>query len=334
MVVLAPFVSALLWAVIVCFSTWGLYRRLLALVGGREGLAAGLMTTLLALVLLVPFLVVGTRLGDNADTLARVIGRLVGEGVPAAPAWMVELPLVGDWAAGRWAWLERNGAEVVAWLQQQAAPGARWLIARGVAFGEALLQVTLSVLAAFYFYRDGSVLAARLNAGLERIAGVRALRLLALAGTTVKSVVYGILGTALAQGTAATLGFLLAGVPGPFLLGLLVCVLSVVPVGPPLVWVSAAIWLFSQDAIAWGVFVLAYGALVISGIDNVVKPLLISQGSALPFLLVLLGVVGGILAFGFVGVFLGPVLLAVGYALLRDWTRARTLRTPAGAAGP
>lgn len=321
--VLLPFLSALLWAVIICFSTWGLYQRVYTLSGERASLAAGLMTLLLAAVLLVPMVVVGSRLGENADTLAGVLRRMVDDGVPRAPHWLRQLPLAGDWAAAQWSRLESNGAAVVAWLQRQAAPGARWLLARGLAFGEALLQLSLSVLAAFYFYRDGAALAARVSAGLERIAGARALALLELAGRTVRSVVHGILGTALAQGAAATLGFFIAGVPGPFLLGLLVCMLSVVPVGPPLVWVPAALWLLNQGEIGWGVFMLLYGGLVVGFIDNLVKPLLISQDSTLPFLLVLLGVVGGVLAFGFVGVFLGPVLLAVAHALLGEWTRSR-----------
>lgn len=319
--VLAPFVSALLWAVIVCYSTWGVYSRLDTVLGGRPTISALAMTLLLATVLVLPVVVVGTRLGENAETLAQAIRRLVAEGMPAAPPWVEKLPVVGGTAARYWAEIESNWAEVVVWLQEQAVSSTTWLLNRGVAFGEGLLQITLSVFASFYFYRDGRALAARLSAGLERIAGAQALHLLHLAGNTVKGVVYGILGTALAQGTVAALGFAIAGVPGPFLLGLLVCLLSVVPVGPPLVWISAGFWLFNEDQPGWAVFMLVYGFFVISGIDNIVKPLLISQGSALPFLLVLLGVLGGILAFGIVGIFLGPVLLAVAYALLRDWTR-------------
>jgi predicted PurR-regulated permease PerM len=180
--------------------------------------------------------------------------------------------------------------------------------------------LTLSVFATFYLYRDGIVVAARFRAGMERIAGQRAHTLIDLAARTVKGVVYGILGTALAQGAAATIGFSIAGVPGPVFLGLLTSVVSIVPAGPPLLWIPAAIWLLQEGSPAWAAFMALWGFFAISGIDNVVRPYLISQGAALPFLLVLLGVIGGLLAFGFIGVFLGPTLLAVGFALVREWT--------------
>jgi predicted PurR-regulated permease PerM len=131
---------------------------------------------------------------------------------------------------------------------------------------------------------------------------------------------YGLLGTALAQALVAALGFTIAGVPGVPLLAVLTFVTSLVPVGPPMIWGGAAIWLFSQGNTGWGIFMLIWGALLISGVDNVVRPMLISRGSSLPFLLVFLGVLGGVIAFGFVGMFIGPTLLAVGYSLISDWT--------------
>ncbi len=130
---------------------------------------------------------------------------------------------------------------------------------------------------------------------------------------------YGILGTALAQGVVAGIGFLIAGVPGAALLGLATFFLSVVPVGPPLIWISATLWLFVQGSTGWAVFMGLWGLLVVSTVDNVLKPMIISHGSNLPFMLVLLGVLGGAVAFGFVGIFLGPTLLAVGYRMMNEW---------------
>jgi predicted PurR-regulated permease PerM len=132
-------------------------------------------------------------------------------------------------------------------------------------------------------------------------------------------VIYGIVGTGLAQGVAAAIGFLIAGVPGAPLLGFITFFLSIVPVGPPLLWIGATVWLFNQGQPGWAVFMAVWGFFVVSGIDNIVKPLLISRGTKLPFVLVLLGVLGGILAFGFIGIFLGPTLLAVGFNLARRW---------------
>lgn len=326
-VVLAPFLSALLWAVIVSFSTWGAYGRLHRALGGRNTLAALVMTLTLAAVLVLPLAAVATKLGDNARNLTRAVDSVVQNGVPPPPPWVADIPWVGSRAERYWLEIsaESRSAETVAkarqWFEGQAAPLSKWLLQRGVAFGQALLQLTLVVLAAFYLYRDGVTVAGRFSAGMERIAGQRAHALIDLAGRTIKGVVYGIIGTGLAQGTVAAIGFAIAGVPGALLLGLVTFVVSIVPAGPPLVWLPASLWLVSQGEPGWAAFMFAWGMFGISGIDNVVKPWLISQGAALPFILVLLGVIGGLLAFGFIGLFLGPTLLAVGYAMLREWTR-------------
>src|SRR5438045_5453912 len=149
------------------------------------------------------------------------------------------------------------------------------------------------------------------------------MHLLEIAGNTVRGVVYGILGTGLVQAVMAGIGFFIAGVPGAALLALLTFFLSVVPVGPPLVWIPAALWLFHQGSTGWGIFMLVWGMLV-SSVDNVVKPWLISQGSDLQFLLILFGFLGGPLMFGFIGVFIGPTLLAVGYRLFTEWVAVAT----------
>jgi predicted PurR-regulated permease PerM len=131
---------------------------------------------------------------------------------------------------------------------------------------------------------------------------------------------YGLLGTALAQAMVAAIGFAIAGVPAVLLLSVLVFVSSLVLVGPPVIWAGASLWLFAQGSTGWGIFMLVWGFFVISGVDNLVRPMLISRGSSLPFLLTLLGVLGGVIAFGFVGLFIGPTLLAVGYSLMSGWT--------------
>jgi predicted PurR-regulated permease PerM len=156
---------------------------------------------------------------------------------------------------------------------------------------------------------------------LNRLAGVRAQRLANVAGATVVSVVYGILGTALAQGLLAGIGFYIAGIPLAALLGLATFFLSIVPVGPPLVWIPAALWLYVQGSPGWAIFVLVWGLVVVSGVDNILKPMLISRGTQLPFVMVFLGVLGGALAFGLIGVFLGPTLLVVGNRLLHEWSQ-------------
>jgi predicted PurR-regulated permease PerM len=154
--------------------------------------------------------------------------------------------------------------------------------------------------------------------GVERIGGERGRHLLTVAGNTVRGVVYGILGTALVQAVMAGIGFVIAGIPGAALLALLTFFLSVVPFGPPLIWLPAAVWLFQQGSTGLGIFMLIWGVGV-SSVDNVIKPWLISQGSDMPFILIFFGVLGGALVFGFIGVFLGPTLLAVGFRLVEEW---------------
>jgi predicted PurR-regulated permease PerM len=182
------------------------------------------------------------------------------------------------------------------------------------------------VFIAFFFYRDGVSVTTKLNKAVKRIVGDRTNHLLTVVGNTIKSVVYGIIGTAIAQGILAGLGFWVAGIPFAFLLGLLTFLLALIPAGPPFIWVPAAIYLFYKGQIAWGVFMAIWGFFVISGVDNVLKPYLISRGSNLPFMLVFLGVLGGVIAFGFIGIFLGPTLLAVGYALMDEWSEDKIER--------
>src|SRR5438034_3629708 len=176
-------------------------------------------------------------------------------------------------------------------------------------------------------FRDGESVAEQLGVITERIAGERGRHLLTLAGSTVRGVVYGILGTALAQAVMAGIGYVIAGVPGAGMLALLTFFLSVVPVGPPLIWIPAGLWLFHEGSTGWAIFMLVWG-IGVSSVDNVVKPWLISQGSDMPFLLILFGVLGGALAFGFIGVFLGPTLLAVGYRIIADWAASSAAVSP------
>lgn len=158
---------------------------------------------------------------------------------------------------------------------------------------------------------------------MRRLIGDTAPEVAGIVMRTVRGVMYGLLGTALAQAFVAAIGFTIAGVPAVPLLSVMTFLFSLIPVGPPLIWGGAALWLFNQGETGWGIFMVLWGVLAISSVDNIVKPMLISRGSDLPFLLVLLGVLGGVLAFGFVGLFIGPTLLAVGFSLMRDWTRVK-----------
>jgi predicted PurR-regulated permease PerM len=330
--VLRPFLSALLWALILSFSSWPLYAWLVRRLNGRRSLAAFLMTLLVAAVFILPLAAAGAGLADSVAKVGSMVAVLLRQGPPGPPVWVAQLPIIGPQVAERWIELERLGAGWTAELQPYLDTALDWLLSLGVRMGEAILQVSLGVLAAFFFFRDGAEGTRRLGAAVERLGGLRAQRLLAVAASTVRSVVYGVIGTALAQATLQALGLWLAGVPAAFFLGFLTFFLSFVPLGPPLVWLSGAAWLLYNSALGWGLFLLGWGVLVVSGVDNVLRPYLISRGSKLPLLLVFFGVLGGLLAFGFLGIFLGPTLLGLGYVLFQEWTSApRAVTSEAGA---
>jgi len=322
LLVLRPFVSALLWAVVLCFSTWPLYRRLLKGLGGRRTLAALFMSLAMILLLLVPFLVIGFTLADNVKELTAATKNWIEAGPPAPPAWVAKIPVAGPKVSDYWQSVAHDSAKLFRESQRFIEPVSAWLLKVGLLLGRGLLQLALSIFVTFFLFRDGLAAAEWLTTGVEHIGGERGKHLLKVAGNTIRGVVYGILGTALVQAVMAGIGFAIAGVPGAGLLALLTFFLSVMPVGPPLVWIPAALWLFHQGSTGWGIFMLVWGVGV-SSVDNVVKPWLISQGSEMPFILIFFGVLGGALAFGFIGVFLGPTLLAVGFRLAKEWVSTK-----------
>lgn len=335
-VVLRPFISAILWAAVLAYTTWPMLLRVEGWMRGRRSLAAFTMTTLIALVLVLPFVVVGITLAENVSR-AEELFRFLQGGLPVeAPEWTRRLPWIGPALERAWPGFAQDTGEISKALKAAGSGAGKWFLTHSLDFGKGIMQLALSVVIVFVFYRDGERMTARIAAGAHRIAGDVSQRLLSVAGSTVRSVVYGIIGTALTQAILAALGFWAAGVPSPFLLGLLTFLLALIPAGPPFVWVPAALWLFHEGQAGWGVFMAAWGFFVISGIDNLVRPYLISRDSNLPFIIVLLGALGGIFTFGFIGLFLGPVLLAVGYALIREFTASHKPQesSPPGSSEP
>jgi predicted PurR-regulated permease PerM len=319
LLVMRPFISALLWAVILCSASWPLYHRLLRLVHYRNGVAASLVTLGMVLVLLVPFVIVGTSLAQNVDDLTRAARNWIQAGPPQPPAWLGNVPLVGAQAVQAWQNLVADTTGFMEKIRESLPTISGWLLKGGLVLGHGLLQLALSMFIAFFVFRDGAFISSQVNSAAKRIAGEKGLRLLTVARNTIRGVVYGILGTALVQAVMLAVGLLIAGVPGAMLLGLLTFFVSIIPVlGTGLISIPAAMWLFYQGSIGWCIFMVIWG-LAVGGLDNVVKPWLISQGSDMPFLLIFFGVIGGIMVFGFIGVFVGPTLLAVGYRITEEW---------------
>ncbi len=317
--VLRPFISALLWAVVLCSASWPLYCRLLRLLKDRRTLAASLMTLGMILVILLPFFITGTSLADNVKAFTDAVRRWIDAGPPAPPEWLGKIPIVGAKAVESWQNIVSDTGAFMAELEKWLPRASEWLLKGGLVVGQGLLQLALSIFIAFFLFRDGASISGRVYAAVKRIGDEKGLRLLMVARNTVRGVVYGILGTALVQAVLLGIGLLVAGVPGAGLLALLTFFCSIVPVvGTGLISVPSAIWLYHEGSIGWAIFMLAWG-LGVGALDNVVKPWLISQGSDLPFLLIFFGVIGGIAVFGFIGVFLGPTLLAVGFRITEEW---------------
>ena len=325
LMVLRPFVSALLWAVVLTFSTWPVYALVLRWLGNRRTLAASIMLLALGLCVVLPFVIVGISLADNVKELAGAVGKWIDAGPPAPPDWLDKVPVVGAQVKSYWAEATHDSARLVQDAKKLIEPATELLMSGGVKLGGGLMELVLSVAIAFFLFRDGATLADALQTAVGRIAGERGGHLLQVAGGTVRGVVYGMIGTALLQAVMAGLGFWVSGVPGASVLALLTFFLCVITLGPWLVWIPAAIWLFQQGATGWGIFMVVWGC-AISMVDNFLKPYLISQGSRMPFVLVFLGVLGGAFAFGFIGVFLGPTLLAVGYRIAVEWVAAQQKR--------
>ena len=325
--VLVPFVPAILFSAVVCSASWPLYVRLRRSLGGRSGAAAFVMTLLLVVLVIGPTAALAASLVDDVTGAIEQLRGWLAAGPPQPPAWLRSVPLVGEPLAGYWHQLAGSRDEALNLLKSLGEPARNVVVVAGKAVGASVLQMLLATFIAFFFYRDGDALVRALHRVLEELAGSGlGDELLSTIDNTVTGVVHGIFGTALAQAIVAMIGFIIAGVPGAFLLGIATFLLSMIPIGPPLIWGGAAIWLFEGGQSGWALFMLIWGLAVISTIDNFVKPYLISRTSSLPLLLVVLGVFGGIIAFGFIGIFIGPPMLAVGLTLIQLWTSKSTLQ--------
>ncbi|MDO8466116.1 MAG: AI-2E family transporter [Gallionella sp.] len=317
--VLRPFLAAMLLAIVVCASTWPLYLWLLHKMKGWQNIASLTMTLSLTLVVILPLSLVAYNLADNITAFYDGIKQAVEAGPIEPPAWLKEIPIIGQSVDEYWHLVATNHEELVALEKHLLEPTKNFLLAGGILLGQGVIQMSLAAFVCFFFYRNGAALLHFLNVAMDRIIGAHAVIVLNIVSNTINSVMYGLLGTALAQGFVATIGFAIAGVPEALLLGVVTFLFSLFPIGPPLIWGSAAIWLFYQGNVGWGIFMLLWGFFLISSVDNVLKPILISRNSNMPFILVLFGVMGGVFSFGFVGIFIGPTLLAVGFSLIQEW---------------
>ena len=320
---LLPFLSALLWATTIAVATWPLLLKLQGLLGGSRKLAAALMTLVIVAVFLVPFGWAVAVLLDVGVQGVELVREASQKGLQPLPDWVVSLPWIGARLDVRWQELAAGGPERVAEaLRPFALKAADWTIALTGGAGVVALNFLLTAIMAGVLYSRGEQAAAGVIAFAERINAERGERIVRLAAEAVRGVALGVVVTALLQAVAAGIGLWATNVPRAGVLLAITFVLCIAQLGPPLILLPAAAWL------AWLGRPIAAGALVvltvvIAVMENVVKPVLMRRGVDLPMLLLVAGVLGGLVAFGVSGLFIGPVILAVTYTLLVDWIGER-----------
>ena len=316
--VLQPFVVPLIWGGILAYVSWPLQQRIVRALRGRNGLASLLTTLLVTLAIVVPliWLILMVRV-EAVAAYGKVQTFLASK--PTLPQELRDLPWVGAWAQDLLQQLSADptaiGEQLLLTMEQSSVEVSKLI--GGV--GRNVAKLFFAVLSMFFLLRDGPRLVREARAILEGILGPRVHDYLDAVGATTQAVVYALILGAIAQGVVAGIGYWIFGVEAPALLGAVTVLIALIPFGAPIVWGSLAIWMLVTGNIWSGVGLLLWGLLLVSWMDNIVRPLVISNATRMPFLLVVFGVLGGVLAFGLVGLFIGPVLLAVSLAIWREW---------------
>lgn len=318
--ILRPFLGSTIWAAMVVVTTWPVMLRVQARLGGRRWAATAVMTLLLLLLFAVPLTLTLVTIVDNADRIVDWAKSLATLKLPAAaPDWVAALPLVGDRLAAAWAQLMASGFEgLLPRLQPYAGGVTKWFVAEIGSVGYVLVQFLLTVAIAGVMYAHGEEAARQLRRFAARLGGERAEAAVQLAGDAIRGVALGVGVTAVVQAVLGGIGLALAGVPFAGLLTALMFMLCIAQIGALPVLVPAVIWSFWNGDTGWGVF-LGVWSVVVGTLDNFLRPVLIKLGADLPLLLIFAGVIGGLLGFGLVGIFVGPVVLAVAYTLFESW---------------
>jgi predicted PurR-regulated permease PerM len=316
--VLRPFLLPMIWAMTIVVATWPVMLNLQARLR-RRGLAVAVMTGAIVLVFVVPLALMVQTLVEHADTIIGWMESLSTTTIPPPPDWVARLPLVGAKMARSWSDLAAAGTpEVAARLTPYAAYAAQWLASVAGSVGLLGLQFLLTIIITVIHYSRGEAARDTLIKFGRRLAGDRGQHVVLLAGQAIRAVALGVVVTALVQTTLAGIGLGLAGVPFAGLLTAVILLLCIAQVGPLIVLLPAVIWLFWHHHTVAGSALLVW-SLIVGTLDNVLRAILIRRGADLPLLLIFAGVIGGLIAFGIVGLFVGPVVLAIAYTLLEQW---------------
>jgi predicted PurR-regulated permease PerM len=316
--VMLPFFAAVVWAAMIVIATWPVLAAVQARLGGHRGPAVAVMVLALLALLVIPTWIGISTIADNSERVGKFVHSLSTEGLPPPPDWLEKVPVVGDRLATSWRELAGRPESLVARLQPHMKDAAAWVAAKAGGVGTTIVQLVLMVIISGILYVSGEAAGLGVLRFLRRLAGERGESSGRLAARAVRAVALGIVVTALAQTLIAGAGLALAGVPHAGLLTAVVFVLCIAQLGPLLVVGPATIWLYTSGSAGRGTVLLVFSLVAVT-LDNVLRPVLIKKGADLPLLLIMAGVIGGVLAFGVVGLFIGPVLLAVTWTLLVAW---------------
>ena len=318
--ILSPFVPALVWATMVVVATWPLMLRLQTRLWRRRWAAVVTMTSALLLAFVIPFSLAIAVIVAHAHDIGGWVKAIPGIRIPPAPAWLEIVPVAGPRLSGAWNDLAAAGPQALTqWLEPHVQTVAQWLVAQVGSVGMIAVQFVLTVILSAILFARGEQAAAGVLGFFRRLAGEHGSNVVILAAQAIRGVALGVVLTALVQSALGGIGLALAGVPFAGLLTAFMFVLAVAQIGPGPVLLGALFWMYATSESAWAFTALLVWSLLVGTIDNVLRPILIKRGGDLPLLIVFAGVIGGLLSFGLIGIFVGPVVLAVAYTLLKAW---------------
>jgi predicted PurR-regulated permease PerM len=316
--VLRPFLLSVVWGAMIVVATWPLMLKVQARVR-RRGFAVVAMTVTMLLIFVVPLILAVQAVVGNIDTITRFLRALPEWTIPLPPDWVSRLPLVGAKIAESWTEVAAAGVtDLAERLRPFMEDAAKWLAVAFGSFGIFTVEFLLTIIVAAIMYANGEAARDGLIRFGRRLAGDRGQGVVILAGQAIRAVALGVVVTALVQTIMAGIGLAVAGVPFAGLLTAVILLLCIAQIGPVIVLIGAIVWLFYNDHTGWGTALIVW-TVIVGMLDNVLRPLLIKRGADLPLLLIFAGVIGGLLAFGIIGLFVGPVVLAVTYTLLKEW---------------
>lgn len=316
--IMRPFLASLLWAAMIVAATWPLMLKLETWLWGKRALAVTVMTVAMLFLFIVPFSLAIVAIIENADQITAWVNTLTTEIMPALPGQLAGIPVVGPKLAAGWQSFMAGPEGLSARLAPYAGKILNWFLSQAGSVGMIALQFLFTVLIAAVFYAKGEVVSMAVIRFARRMGGNQGEEVVVLAAQTVRGVALGVVGTALIQSLLAGIGVAVCGVPAATILTALMLMLCIAQLGPSLVLIPAVIWLYYSGQTTWGTALLIW-SIFVSTLDNFVRPLLIRIGADLPFFLIFAGVIGGLVGFGIVGLFIGPVVLAIAYRLLAVW---------------